>query len=89
MAQIVEVKMPRYPDCWETCGNCGNGEVFVLELLVQPGETIRADDNLLTIETGKVALDIPSPYAGRIMEMRVKEGEYVAEGAVIATVEVA
>jgi len=82
------VKMPRYPECWESCGNCGSGDVFVLEVLVQPGETIRADDGLITLETGKVALDIPSPYAGRIIELRVAEGEHVAEGAVIATIEV-
>lgn len=87
MSRTVEVRMPRYPECWETCGNCGSGEVFVLDVLVQPGETIRADDNLITLETGKVALDIPSPYAGRIVELRVAEGEHVAEGAVIAIIE--
>lgn len=87
MSEIVEVRMPRYPECWDTCGNCGSGDVFVLEVLVQPGEVIRADDNLISLETGKVALDIPSPYAGRVVEVRVAEGEQLAEGAVIATIE--
>jgi pyruvate/2-oxoglutarate dehydrogenase complex dihydrolipoamide acyltransferase (E2) component len=87
MSRIVEVRMPRYPECWETCGNCGSGEVFVLDVLVWPGETVRADDNLITLETGKVALDIPSPYAGRVVELCVAEGEHVAEGAVIALIE--
>jgi pyruvate/2-oxoglutarate dehydrogenase complex dihydrolipoamide acyltransferase (E2) component len=89
MRQIVDVRMPRYPECWESCGNCGSGEVFVLDVLVQPGDTIRADDSLITLETGKVALDIPSPYAGRIVELRVAQGDYVAEGAVIALIELA
>jgi pyruvate/2-oxoglutarate dehydrogenase complex dihydrolipoamide acyltransferase (E2) component len=89
MSEILEVRMPRYPECWESCGNCGSGEVFVLDVLVNPGESIRADDNLITLETGKVALDIPSPYSGRIVELRVAAGDYVAEGAVIATIEVA
>lgn len=89
MAEIVEVRMPRYPECWETCGNCGSGEVFVLEVLVEPGERVRADDTLITLETGKVALDIPSPHAGRIVEPRVAAGDYVAESADIATLEMA
>lgn len=79
--------MPRYPECWETCGDCGSGDVVVQEVLVAPGETIRADDNLITLETGKVALDIPSPLAGRIVEVRVSEGDALAEGQVIATLD--
>ncbi len=89
MRQIVDVWMPRFPECWESCGNCASGEVFVLEVLVQPGDAVRAADNLITLETGKVALDIPSPYAGRIVELCVAEGDYVAEGAVIALIELA
>jgi pyruvate/2-oxoglutarate dehydrogenase complex dihydrolipoamide acyltransferase (E2) component len=81
--------MPKFPECWETCGNCANGEVFILEVHVKPGDAVRADDNLITLETGKVALDIPSPYAGRIVEVMVSEMSVVAEGAVIATLETA
>lgn len=84
---IREVRMPRYPECWETCGDCGRGEVFVVEVHVKPGEAIRADDNLITLETGKVALDIPTPCGGRIVEVLVSEGDILAEGQVIATVE--
>ena len=85
MAAAIEVRMPRYPECWETCGNCGQGEVFVLEVLVQPGETIHADDNIITLETGKVALDIPSPHAGRVMQVMVEEGDRVDQGALLLT----
>ncbi len=80
--------MPKYPECWETCGNCANGQVFVLDVLVKPGDVVRFDDSLITLETGKVSLDIPSPQAGTVVEVFVQEGAELAEGAVIATVEV-
>jgi pyruvate/2-oxoglutarate dehydrogenase complex dihydrolipoamide acyltransferase (E2) component len=81
--------MPKFPECWETCGNCANGEVFILDVHVKPGDVVRVDDNLITLETGKVALDIPSPYEGTIVEVMVSENQTVAEGAVIATLEAA
>ncbi|HEX8987603.1 MAG TPA: biotin/lipoyl-containing protein [Rhodocyclaceae bacterium] len=85
---LREVRMPRFPECWETCGNCANGEVFILDVHVKPGDVLRVDDNLITLETGKVALDIPSPYEGTVVEVRVREGEGVAEGDVIALLSV-
>ncbi|MDP2811253.1 MAG: biotin/lipoyl-containing protein [Rhodocyclaceae bacterium] len=84
---IREVRMPKYPECWETCGDCGSGEVVVQEVHVKPGDTIRADDNLITLETGKVALDIPTPIGGRIVGVLVSEGDILAEGQLIATIE--
>jgi pyruvate dehydrogenase E2 component (dihydrolipoamide acetyltransferase) len=78
--------MPRYPECWDTCGSCGNGEVMVETVHVKPGDRIRADEPLITLETGKVALDIPSPFEGEIVEVLVGEGEPVAEGQLIARV---
>lgn len=80
--------MPKYPECWETCGNCANGEVFVIEVHVKPGDALRFDDSLITLETGKVSLDIPSPHAGTIVEVMVSEGDKLAEGDVIATIDV-
>lgn len=80
--------MPKYPECWETCGNCANGEVFVIEVHVKPGDVLRFDDSLITLETGKVSLDIPSPHAGTIVEVMVSEGDKLAEGDVIATLDV-
>jgi pyruvate/2-oxoglutarate dehydrogenase complex dihydrolipoamide acyltransferase (E2) component len=84
---IREVRMPKYPECWETCGDCGSGDIVVQEVHVSPGDPIRADDNLITLETGKVALDIPAPIGGHIVEMLVAEGDTLAEGQVIATIE--
>ena len=84
----VVVRMPKYPECWQSCGSCASGDVFILELLVKPGDLIARDDNLLTLETGKVALDIPSPQAGRILAIHVTAGDTVDEGAPLVTLEV-
>jgi biotin carboxyl carrier protein len=81
------VFMPKYPECWESCGSCASGNVFILEVLVQPGDSIAFDDNILTLETGKVALDIPSPYAGRVVQVHVSAGDNVDAGAPLITLE--
>jgi len=83
----VEVRLPKFPECWETCGNCGQGEVQVLEVHVKPGDMVRHDDNLITLETGKVALDIPSPHAGAVVAVCVGEGDTIGEGALIALID--
>ncbi|HEX9195682.1 MAG TPA: biotin/lipoyl-containing protein [Azonexus sp.] len=81
------VRMPKYPECWQSCGSCASGDVFVLEVLVKVGDVIARDDNVLTLETGKVALDIPSPAAGRVVAIHVTAGDTVAEGALLASLE--
>ena len=81
------VRMPKYPECWQSCGSCASGDVFVLEVLVKVGDVIVRDDNVLTLETGKVALDIPSPAAGRVVAIHVTEGDTVDEGALLVTLE--
>ena len=86
---FIFVRMPKYPECWQSCGSCASGDVFVLELLVKVGDVIARDDNVLTLETGKVALDIPSPAAGRVVAIHVTEGDTVAEGALLASLETA
>ena len=85
--ETISVRMPKYPECWQSCGSCASGEVFILELLVKAGDILRRDDNLLTLETGKVALDIPTPHAGRVVEIHVREGDTVAEGQAVAVIE--
>jgi pyruvate/2-oxoglutarate dehydrogenase complex dihydrolipoamide acyltransferase (E2) component len=85
----INVRMPKYPECWSSCGSCANGNVFILELLVNIGDMVERDDNILTLETGKVALDIPSPYAGRVTEIHVTAGDTVDEGALLVTLELA
>jgi pyruvate/2-oxoglutarate dehydrogenase complex dihydrolipoamide acyltransferase (E2) component len=77
--------MPRFPECWETCGSCAQGEVFVLEVFAAPGAVIARDDCILSLETGKVALDIASPYAGTVREIHVAPGDFLQEGALLMT----
>jgi len=84
---FIFVRMPKYPECWQSCGSCASGDVFILELLVKVGDVVARDDNLLTLETGKVALDIPSPAAGRVVAVHVTEGDTVAEGALLVSLE--
>ena len=84
----VSVRMPKYPECWSSCGACASGNVFILELLVKVGDRVARDDNMLTLETGKVALDIPSPQAGRVVKLHVTEGDTVDEGALLITLEI-
>ena len=81
------VRMPKYPECWSSCGSCASGDVFILELLVAVGDMVARDDNILTLETGKVALDIASPYAGKVVKIHVTAGDTVDEGALLVTLE--
>ena len=89
MVHQVEIRMPRFPECWESCGSCRTGAVFVDSVLVRAGEAIAIDDTLIVLETGKVALDIPCPHSGTIVEVRVEEGDPIDEGELIATIEIA
>ena len=89
MTRLIEIRVPLYPDCWETCGNCAAGDVVIEEVLVKPGDMLQRDDNVIILETGKIALDIPTPHAGRVVEIMVKAGDRVAEGALILTLEAA
>lgn len=87
MSEIIEVRLPKYPECWESCGNCGSGEVLVDDVRVLPGDTVERDDTLIVLETGKVALDIPSPRAGKVLELFVVAGDKVVERQIILTLE--
>src|SRR5436305_11043129 len=62
-------------------------EATLGEWLKQPGDAVAQDEPIASLETDKVAIEVPSPVAGRMGEQRVKVGDTVAVGAVIATVE--
>ena len=87
MSEIIEVRLPKYPECWESCGNCGSGEVLVDDVRVLPGDTVERDDTLIVLETGKVALDIPSPRAGKVLQLFVAAGDKLVERQIILTLE--
>jgi pyruvate dehydrogenase E2 component (dihydrolipoamide acetyltransferase) len=62
-------------------------DVSIIEVMVKVGDTIKAEDNLVTLETDKAAMDVPSPYAGVIKEMKVKLGDKVSQGSLILLLE--
>jgi pyruvate dehydrogenase E2 component (dihydrolipoamide acetyltransferase) len=62
-------------------------DVPVIELLVKPGDAVKAGDSLLTLESDKATLDIPAPLAGVVRELTVKVGDRVGEGAPLLTLE--
>lgn len=87
MSEAVEVRMPNYPDCWETCGACYSGSVEVAEVLVKPGDRVVMDDPIIVLELDKTTLDITSTAAGRVVDVRVEAGDSIEAGAVIITVQ--
>jgi dihydrolipoamide dehydrogenase len=64
-------------------------EVPVIEILVKPGDTVAVEDALVTLESDKATMDVPSPVAGTVKQLQVKIGDKVAEGSVLLTLEAA
>ena len=62
-------------------------DVEVIEVLVKPGDQINKNDPIVTIESDKSSLEIPSPAAGEIKSLKVQIGDKVSEGTVLATIE--
>jgi len=80
MAEKIEIKVP---DIGDFAG------VEIIDVLVKAGDTIEKESSLITIETDKAAMDVPAPQAGKIVEMKVGNGDKVSEGDVIAVLEIA
>ncbi|SHL21789.1 dihydrolipoamide dehydrogenase [Nitrosospira sp. Nsp11] len=80
MAQLSEIKIPDIGDF---------KDVPVIEILVKPGEAVEKETPLITLETEKAAMEIPSPQAGIVKEINVKLGDKVSEGSVILMLEAA
>jgi len=78
MSSITEVKVPDIGDF---------KEVDVIEILVKPGDTVAKEASLITVESDKATMEIPSPVAGVVKELRVKVGDKVAEGSMILLLE--
>ena len=62
-------------------------DVPVIEILVKPGDTIKPEDPLITLESDKATMDVPSPEAGKVVEVKVAIGDKVSQGALILTLE--
>ena len=80
MASVEEVLLPDIGDF---------SDVEVIEVLIAPGDRIEVDQSLLTLESDKASMEIPSPVAGTVREVRLAVGERISKGALIATVDTA
>ena len=66
-------------------GNYTN--VPVIEVLVKPGDTVGKDQGLVTLESDKATMEVPAPFDGVVKEVKVKVGDEVSEGMVVAVIE--
>ena len=62
-------------------------DVEVIEVLVKAGDEVALEQSLITVESDKASMEIPASVAGRIVEMRIKLGDKVSEGSVLALIE--
>ena len=79
-SETIEVTVPDIGD---------SADVDVIEILVSAGDTVEAEDGLITLETDKATMDVPSPQAGKVVEVKVKDGDKVSEGSLVLLLEVA
>ncbi|MGM7318047.1 dihydrolipoyllysine-residue acetyltransferase [Idiomarina sp. ST10R2A5] len=79
MADQIELKVP----------DVGGEEVEVIEILVSKGDTVEKEDGIVTVESDKASMDIPASSGGKIVELKVKVGDTISEGDVLAIVEAA
>jgi pyruvate dehydrogenase E2 component (dihydrolipoamide acetyltransferase) len=78
MATATEVRVPDIGDF---------KDVPVIEVMVKPGDVVKPEDSLVTLESDKATLDVPSPVAGTVKELKVKVGDKVSEGSLILLLE--
>jgi pyruvate dehydrogenase E2 component (dihydrolipoamide acetyltransferase) len=78
MGTLVDIKLPDIGDFTD---------VDVIEVMVKPGDRVRAEDSLITIESDKATMEVPSPQAGVVKEIKVKLGDKVSEGSPIVVLE--
>ncbi len=77
---MIEVRVPDIGDF---------KDVPIIEVFVKPGDAVKAEDSLITLESDKATMDVPSPAAGTVKELKVKVGDKVAEGVSILTLDAA
>lgn len=77
MADQIELKVP----------DVGGEEVEVIEVLVSEGDTVEQEDGIVTVESDKASMDIPASSGGKITELKVKVGDTISEGDVLAMIE--
>jgi pyruvate dehydrogenase E2 component (dihydrolipoamide acetyltransferase) len=78
MAETIDVKVPDIGDY---------KDVPIIEVFVKPGDQVKAEDSLITVESDKATMEVPSPAAGTVKELRVKVGDKVSEGSLVLVLE--
>ncbi|MBX9629815.1 MAG: dihydrolipoyl dehydrogenase [Burkholderiales bacterium] len=78
MPNVIEVRVPDIGDF---------KDVPIIELLVKPGDTVAAEDSLITLESDKATMEVPAPTAGVVKELKVKVGDKVSQGTLILMLE--
>lgn len=78
--RTVEIKVPDIG---------GSTDVEIIEVAIAEGDEISAEDTLITLESDKASMDVPSPHTGKVVSLSVKEGDSVSEGDVIGSMEIA
>ncbi len=78
MANVIEVKVPDIGDF---------KNIPVIEVLVKPGDRVNKEDPLITLESDKATMDVPSPADGTVKELKLKNGDKVSEGSLILVLE--
>jgi dihydrolipoamide dehydrogenase len=78
MSKLIEIKVPDIGDF---------KNIPVIEVLVKPGDSVKKEDPLITLESDKATMDVPAPQAGVVKELRIKKGDKVSEGSLILTLE--
>src|SRR6185369_8795383 len=73
-AGVAEVRVPDIGDF---------KDVPVIEIFVKPGDTVKAEDPLIALESDKATMEVPAPLSGTVRELKVKTGDKVSEGAII------
>jgi len=77
---MADLKEARVPDI-------GHADVPVIEVMVKPGDRVEKDQSLITLESDKATMEVPAPFAGTVKEVKLKVGDEVSEGTVIAVIE--
>ena len=80
MSQTIEVKVPDIGDY---------NDVPVIDICVKVGDTVKVDDALLTLESDKATMDVPSSAAGVVKEIKVALGDRISEGSLVVLLETA
>ncbi len=78
MSNLIDVKVPDIGDF---------KDIPVIEILVKPGDTVKKEDSLVSLESDKATMEVPSTHAGVVKEIKVKIGDKVSEGALVVVLE--